>query len=84
MTLMQHIEPNEPDIYFVKYPTDVLFLGKPIELNILGRAAHHLCQHAGCDMRTFEYHGVVDAGPRPGEAEGRRAHLWSAMQGQRH
>lgn len=70
---------TEPDIFFVKYGVDF-----HIDMDLLHQAAAIHCQRAGCAMQTFEYHGTIDAGPRPGESEGRRAHLWSALQGIRH
>lgn len=71
---------DEPDIFFVKYPVGLAYLGKPIEFHTLTQAAVVLCERAKCDMRTFEYHGVIEAGPRPGKPEGERSHLWSAME----
>jgi hypothetical protein len=73
---------REPDIYFVKYPVDTTLLGmfgRPVEFHVLAAAALHLCEKAGCHPKTFEYHGVIDAGPLPGQLEGKRTHLWSAV-----
>lgn len=69
---------TEPDIFFVKYGVDF-----HINLDLLHIAAKITCERAGCEMKTFEYHGIIEAGPRPGESEGRRAHLWSALQGRK-
>lgn len=73
-----------PDIYFVKFPEHFKFLGQPFEMSLLHEGARFMCEKAGCAMKTFEYHGIIDAGPKPGQAEGHRAHLWSALQGTRH
>ncbi len=70
----------EPDIYFVKYPVE---LGKHVPMEILHQAAAIHAQRKGCEMKTFEYHGIIHAGPAPhlGKPEGHDAHLWSALQG---
>ena len=70
---------DEQRAYIVRYPVGAEYLGHPIEFHFLARAAETLCGLAGCDLKTFDYEGIVEAGPRPGESAGQRTHVWSAL-----
>lgn len=71
---------DEPDIYFIPYPVET---GRHVPIELLHEAAAIEARRNKCQMKTFEYHGIIEGAPLPGKTERHRAHLWSALQGER-
>ncbi len=75
---------KESDVFVIGYPVDATYLGQPFPFHTQAMAARIICERAGCNMKTFDYEGIVDAAPRPGETEGKRNHVWSALRAATH
>lgn len=71
---------DEPDILFIPYP---IKLGRHVPIELLHQAAAEVARQNKCVLKTLEYHGIIEGAPLPGQTERHRAHLWSALQGER-
>ena len=70
---------HERFAFVVRSPASGKILDMQFSFEDMSRAAYAKCEMAGCDMKTFDYEGVVDdcLGARGDARE--RMHVWSAL-----
>lgn len=70
---------DEARCYIQPFPASGMVLGTHFKFEQLAQAAYILCERAGCDMKTFDYEGVIEDWINPVTKQRERAHFWSAL-----